>query len=183
MAGTLGVAVGLVCVLANAIAGYEFTRHYSTLATTAFGLAALGAYVALNGGAWRWTMIGTLTVSVGGICVGLCDILAGKQYFCGPLFRLSYVLFPAAIISAWLGLLNLAKLSGWRVWLRSAVQFCVLLLILLPVAAWLWDVTSQFGLEAAVVLLLGGVVLGSLAVFGTIIVAALAWLERRRQAR
>jgi hypothetical protein len=177
---TIGVAFGLVCVLANAISGYEFTQHYSTLATTAFGMAALGAYVAFVRGAWRWPMIATLTVSVGGICVGLIDIFAETRYFCFPLFRLSYVLFPAAIILAWLGLLSLAQLNGWHGWLRFAVQVCVLLLVLLPVAAWFWDVTNQFDLEAGVALLLGGVGLGSLAVIGTIIVTALGWLERKK---
>ena len=43
--------------------------------------------------------------------------------------------------------------------------------------------TNQFDLEAAIVLLLGGVVLGGLAVLGTIIVVALGWHEKANRAR
>jgi hypothetical protein len=181
---TAAVGFGLVCVLVNVISGYEFGWHYPTLATTAFGMAALGAYVALDRGAWRWLMIATLGISVGGICVGLLDIVTGKLDVCRPtMFRLSYVLFPTVIMSAWFGLLSLARLTGWQGWLRLMVQFCVLLLILLPVAVWWLDVTNQFYLDAAIVLFLSGLLLGSLAVLGTITVGVMSLLERGRRTR
>ena len=180
-ASTIAVGFGLVSVLVNAMSGYEFSQHYSVLATTGFGMAGLGACVALDRGAWRWPMIATVGISVGGIFVGLFGIITGKHYFCEPpMFRLSYLLFPTAIISAWLGLLSLARLTGWQGWLRLVVQFCAGLLILLPVAAWSWDVTNQFDLGTAIVLLLCGVVLGSLAVIGSIIIVVMSLLERRR---
>ena len=143
-------------------------------------MAALGAYIAFDRGAWRWLMIATLAVSVGGVCVGLFDIFASEDYFCGLLFRPSYVLFPTAIISAWFGLLNLAKLTGWQGWLRLSVQSCVLLLIVLPVAALWLDVTNQLDLDEAIVLFLGGVVLGGLSVLGTIAVGVMSLRARTR---
>ena len=112
-AATIAVGFGLVSVLVNAISGYEFSQHYSTLATTGFGVAGLGACVALDRGTWRWPMIATVGISVGGIFVGLCGIITGKHYFCEPpMFRLSYVLFPIALISAWLGLLAVVHFSS-----------------------------------------------------------------------
>jgi hypothetical protein len=50
-------------VVAAGISGYEFSKHYSIFVATGFGIAALGAYVAFDRGAWRWPMMATLGIS------------------------------------------------------------------------------------------------------------------------
>jgi hypothetical protein len=184
VAATTTVAFGLFLVLLNTISGFEFFQHYSTLVTTAFGAAALGAYMALDRGAWRWPMIATFGTSVLGVAVGLFDMVSGEHFLCRPpLFSLSYILFPTVIISAWLGLLSLAKLTGGQGCLRLTTQLCVLLLISLPVATFWLDTTGRLELKAAIALSFSGVALGSLAIIGTIAVATLGLSGRRKKAR
>ena len=171
---TTAVGFGLICVVVNMISGFDFRQHYSTLATTAFGVAGLGAYLAVACNKWRWIMTTILAMCLGFICIGLTGIITGRHYLAQPLFFApSCFVWPPAMFVVWFGLLGLGNLIGWRKWVRSATRLCLILLLVVPFTALLCEMTGHFDFGIAILLGFSGMALASVAVLGTILVAIL----------
>ncbi len=171
---TTAVGFGLICVVVN-IPAFDFRQHYSTLATTAFGVAGLGAYLAVARNKWRWIMATILAICAAFICIGLTGIITGRHYLAQPLFFApSCFVWPPAMFVVWFGLLGLGNLIGWREWVRSATRLCLILLVLVPFTALLCEMTGQFNFGIAILLGCSGIGLASVAALGTILVAILS---------